>query len=268
MSLIPEPKSEHLIPRFEDMTMLLYGEQSAGKTSFFSGEPDPVICAVEPGSNFVNGRVVDVQSWETFCQLVLEVEQIKKQTPHKVSSVVIDIVDGLYGLCESYICKLHQVNTVKDVGGYGAGHAEVKKEFTRWVTGLYYLCPIRFISHQTDEEYDIVNDSGLIEKRNKKIAQFRGTKGELVRGWCQMVGHMFVNQNDRHTITFKKYGSKLTKDRTGISEQIGDIELPAKTGLSARDKLDGFPFVEKLFEDKAVELGFQLMHHRRPRHGN
>jgi len=265
MSLVPEPKQALYIPRFEDMTMLIYGEQGAGKTSFFSGEDDPLICAVEPGSDFVNGRVVPIHDWATFCQLVQDIYQVKCKTPHLISSVVIDIIDGLYSLCEAHVCSLHGVNTIKDVGGWGAGHAEVKKAFTDWVTSLYQLVPIRFITHQTDEEYEVVNDAGLIEKRQKKTAQFNGKKGELVRGWCQLVGHMFVNQNDKHTITFKKYGSKLTKDRTGIFDQIGDIELPANTGLAIQDKLDGFPFVEKLFEEKAVELNLQLMNHRRPR---
>jgi hypothetical protein len=265
MGLIPEPQENVYIPRFEDMTMLIYGEQGSGKTSFFSGEPDPLICAVEPGSDFVKGRVVNVRNWETFCELVNEVYQIKQREPHKISSVVIDIVDGLYGLCEEHICKIHGVNTVKDVGGYGAGHAEVKKLFTSWVTSLYHLVPIRFLTHQTDEEYEVVNDAGLIEKKMKKTAQFGGKKGELVRGWCQLVGHMFVNANDNHTITFKKYGSKLTKDRTGIFDHIGDIELPNDSGLAVKDKLLGYPHVEKLFEDKAQELGFELINHRRKR---
>lgn len=267
MGLIPEPQMQIVIPRFEDMTMLVYGEQGAGKTSFFSGEPDPLICAVEPGSDFVNGRVVSVNNWETFCGLVTELYAIKQGNPKLISSVIIDIVDGLYGLCEDYICKLHQVATIKDVGGFGQGHAAARKEFTRWVTSLYQLVPIRFITHQTDEEYEVVNEAGLIEKRIKKTSQFNGKKGELVRGWCQLVGHMFVNQNDKHTITFKKYGSKLTKDRTGIFDQIGDIELPAQTGIAIKDKLDGFGHVEKLFEDKAAEMGFDLLNHRRPRNG-
>ena len=265
--MIPEPQNEVKIDRFEDMTMLIYGEQGSGKTSFFSGEPDPLICAVEPGSDFVKGRVVNVRDWATFCHLVSAVYEVKKNDPSKISSVVIDIVDGLYGLCEEHICKLHGVNTVKDVGGYGAGHAEVKKQFTQWVTSLYNIVPIRFLTHQTDEEYELVNDAGLIEKKMKKACQFAGKKGELVRGWCQLVGHMFVNSNDKHTITFKKYGAKLTKDRTGIFDHIGDIELPSDTGLAMRDKLAGYPHVERLFETKAQEMGFELKNHRRPRNG-
>jgi len=113
MGLIPEPQENVYIPRFEDMTMLIYGEQGSGKTSFFSGEPDPLICAVEPGSDFVKGRVVNVRNWETFCELVNEVYQIKQREPHKISSVVIDIVDGLYGLCEEHICKIHGSTQLK-----------------------------------------------------------------------------------------------------------------------------------------------------------
>lgn len=266
MALIPEPQDRVYIPRFEDMTMLVYGEQGSGKTSFFSGEPDPLICAVEPGSDFVKGRVVTIDSWQKFCELVSEVYEVKKNAPWKISSVVIDIIDKLYGLCEDHVCNLHGVNTVKDVGGYGAGHAEVKKLFTAWMTSLYHIVPIRFLTHQTDEEYDVVNDLGLVEKHNKKTCQFGGKKGELVRGWCQLVGHMFVNASGNHTITFKKYGSKLSKDRTGIFDHIGDIELPVSSGLAAKDKLMGYPYVEKVFEEKAEELGFELLNHRRPRH--
>lgn len=267
MGMIPEPQNDIYIPRFEDMTMLVYGEQNAGKTSFFSGEPDPLICAVEPGSDFVSGRVVNVKNWADFCQMVTDIYEMKKNAPDKISSVVIDIVDGLYTYCEDYVCRLHGVNTVKDVGGYGAGHAEVKKIFSQWLTSLYYIVPIRFITHETTEEYETIGESGLIEKRMKKTSQFAGKKAELLRGWCQLVGHMFVNENGRHTITFKKYGSKLTKDRTGIFNHIGDIELPVQSGIEMRDKLLGWPHVEKLFEEKAEELGFKLMNHRRPRYG-
>jgi hypothetical protein len=267
MSLIPERKKGHHVPRFEDLTMLIYGEQGAGKTSFFSGEDDPLICAVEPGSDFIEGRVVPVNDWETFCQLVCEVHEIKKTEPHKISSVVIDIIDGLHRLCEDYVCRLHKAKTVKDVGGYGQGHAEVRKTFTEWLTSLYHAVPIRFITHQTDEEYEVVGQAGLLEKHMKKVAQFNGRKGELIRGWCQVVGHMYVNENAQHVISFKKNGSKLTKDRTGFLDALGDVVLPSDTGLSFQDCRLAYPYVEKKYEEKVRELGFELQNYRRPRHG-
>lgn len=262
--LIPEPQAPNFAPRFEDLTMMIYGDQGAGKTSFFSGEEDPLICAVEPGAEYVNGRVVQIDSWVKFTHLVAELRNLKQADPLAISSVIIDIVDGLYTHCLNHVCGELGISHPSDAG-YGKGWNKVKTEWETWLSRLYHLVPIRFITHQKEEEEDIKNDQGLLEKRMKKAPQFSGSKCELIKGWVRLVGHMYIDYEGRHCISFGKSAIKLTKDRTGVLEDVGDIQLPAETGRMMKDKLLGFPHVEKLYEEKASELGMVLLNHRRLR---
>ena len=86
-------------------------------------------------------------------QLVKNKEQLKD----KISTVVIDTVDEAYKLCEKYICEQAQVDTIKEVGAYGAGYKILDDEFSSTLRELAYAgYGLFFISHS--KEKTLTND--------------------------------------------------------------------------------------------------------------
>lgn len=260
--LIPDKQEGRFIKRFEDLTMMFYGEQGTGKTSFFSGEEDPLIIAIEPGSDNARGRIMPCNDWDTFCQIVMLVEKKKRESSKEISSVVIDIIDGAYSHCMNTVCTKLSITHPSD-SAYGKGWNAVKKQWEGWLRFLYQAVPVRFITHEKIEAEDIKNDQGLIEKISKKTPQFSGTKAELLKGWVSLLGHCYINLDGKYCVDFGKSHIKETKDRTGILQDLGEIVLPSNTGISHKDKLDAFPYLENLYNNRAEQLGFTLLPSKR-----
>lgn len=250
MGLIPERKKVLAVPRFEDLHLLIFGRQGAGKTSFCNGDPDTVTIAAEPGSDFVETRDVKTRDWVTFQRVVMEVHESRKSHPHDISAVVIDIVDNLYEYCSDHICQRLKIAHPSDKKDFGKSWAEITKEWTGWLTSLYDVVSLRFITHQVEVEEERENELGLDQKYTCLAPRFSSNRGaKFLDGIVSAVGHMYVNKRGQHCITFKQNARCAAKDRTGILCELGEIVLPDK-------KTDGFRYVSELYANKAKEMGF------------
>jgi hypothetical protein len=248
MGLIPERNVVNYVPKFANLPILIFGRQGMG----CNGDADTVTVAAEPGADFVQTRAVRTRDWNTFQRTVIEIAAMNKANPHDVSSCVIDIVDNLYDYCRDDVCRRLGIAYPGEKKDFGKSWADVNKEWRGWLTSLLDQTSVRFISHQVEKEEEITNESGLIEEVICKSPKFSGNKGaQFLDGVVRAVGHMYVDKNYRHCITFRPSARIAAKDRTGILCELGEIVLPAQKEL-------GFSHVAALYEAKAIDMGFKI----------
>ena len=106
----------------------IYGPGGAGKTTFGSQMPKPLIIAFEKGYNALPGVYAqDVTTWGEMKQVLRQLDD--PDVKGMFSSVVIDTVDIASQLCQKYLCSQLGIESIGD-GGWGVnGWAKVKKEW-------------------------------------------------------------------------------------------------------------------------------------------
>jgi len=116
-------------------TLLLYGREKIGKTTWLASFPGAIFFSTEPGTKGLpifeyNSDDGGCRSWEILRHGV----KLLEQDTSKFKTVVIDTADRAYELCMDYVCKsLGIPHPGEDIGGkkdYGRSWKEIKKEFT------------------------------------------------------------------------------------------------------------------------------------------
>jgi len=65
------------------------------------------------------------------------------------------------------------------------------------------------------------------------------------------VGHMYVNKDGRHCISFAPSAFVGAKDRIGLLKDLGEIVLPPVPE-------EGFAYVSHLYEEEARKRGLEI----------
>jgi len=116
-------------------TLLLYGREKIGKTTWLSSFPDTLFLTTEPGTKGLrifeyNANHGGCRSWDYIRAAV----KLLEQEPGRFKTVVIDTADRAYEMCMDYVCKnLGIPHPGEDSSGkrdYGKSWKEVRKEFT------------------------------------------------------------------------------------------------------------------------------------------
>lgn len=127
-------------------TILLYGQEKVGKTSFCAQFPKPIILLFEPGGKDLEIYKKEVQDWEHFRGIL---KQIKKDDTFK--NVVFDTTDIAHNMCEKWACDKEGISDPAD-GNYGSGWRAIRKEFTRAILDLTKCGKgVIFTSHATEK---------------------------------------------------------------------------------------------------------------------
>jgi hypothetical protein len=136
-----------------DYSILMYGEEKIGKTTFAAQFPEAIFLMCEPGSKALSIYSRAVNSWvdmKSYLKLLAKDKKFK--------TIVIDTVDVAYLLCEKYCAQQLGVDDINDAE-YGKGWRKVKAEFKQWMSFAGNLGKgIIYISHATEKE--IKNRSG------------------------------------------------------------------------------------------------------------
>lgn len=143
---LPEEKS---VPstNLSDYSVLLYGEEKIGKTTFAAQFPSAIFLMCEPGSKALSIYSRPVNSWQDMKAYLKLLEKDKK-----FRTIVIDTVDVAYLLCEKYCASKLGVEDINDAE-YGKGWRKAKAEFRQWMAFAGNLGKgIVFISHSTEKE--------------------------------------------------------------------------------------------------------------------
>ena len=131
-----------------------------GKTTLASELDHALICGFEQGTNALHNALVQpIIKWEDWQQVVRQLIKNKEELSGKIKTVVVDTVDEAYKLCEKYVCDSYSVDTIKEVGAYGAGYKILDDEFSSTLRELSFAgYGIFFISHSKEKVLE--NDKG------------------------------------------------------------------------------------------------------------
>lgn len=186
MSLLPknEPMEKNITPK----VFFLWGQSMHGKTYLARQFPDPIIINTDGNGKKIDTPHVDVYDFETFVDVLREIEEGK----HTFKTIVIDLVDDIKTFLEEYVCKKYDVENLADAG-FGKGYGDVKATWKRLMIRLtqlpYYVV---FISHvvQLTDEYD---KNKTIEQPSLEQKYLNMTKGRTdVMIKCQKVGKNYL----------------------------------------------------------------------------
>ena len=256
MGIIPERKTVDTVPPFEELSILIFGIQGSGKTTFCNGDLNSITVAAEPGAEFVQTRAVPVHKWDTFIDVLVDAQKHLKEDPEFCSAIIIDIVDNLYDFCLDHVCAQRGIAHPNQKKDYGETWREVTKEWIGWLRHAMRFINLRFITHRKEVANEIINSQGLIEEITQVKPRYSSGGGAVfLDGVCQMVGHMYVNKKGQHCITFRTSAYVAAKDRTGILKELEEIVLP-------ENPQEGFKFVADLYRKRAKEQGFIVQSRR------
>lgn len=129
-----------------DYTILLYGREKIGKTTFAAQFPDVLFLETEPGTRALSVFSQPIVDWTMFVQAVKALEGDKR-----FKTVVIDTADNLYDMCLRSVCRKKGIDHPADEE-YGSGWSAVRKEFVAWNTRLVHQGRgVIWTSHETDK---------------------------------------------------------------------------------------------------------------------
>lgn len=146
MDLEPQKISRNLKGKY----IFAYGPPKIGKTTLIASFPKSLVLCFEPGVNALDGIYAQpVLTWTEFKSVLRELK--KPEVQEKFDFIGIDTVDIAYELCETYICKQHNVENLGDLA-WGKGYSLLAKEFAstfRQIAQLGY--GMIFISHTVEK---------------------------------------------------------------------------------------------------------------------
>ena len=116
--------------------IVIYGPESAGKTTLAAQFPFPLILDTEDGSTHQDVARIQASTEETFFQALRAIAA----ESHPYKTLIIDTVTGAEQFIRERVLKQHKMRHIEDFG-YGRGHNYVREEFNRFLTG----CLDRFI---------------------------------------------------------------------------------------------------------------------------
>lgn len=268
MSLEPTKISRDLKGKF----ILIYGEAKAGKTSFSSLFPKPLLLGFEHGFNALSGiYATDVTSWSDFKRVC---QQLKtNQAKEKYSTVIIDTVGIATDLCEKYVLAQNGVSSLGEIP-WGGGWSIYRKEFEspfRELSQLGY--GIVFIAHSKTKPTEMKDSEG--EPISSVYPDVNKTGFNAVNRLVDVIAYLSVEfhpdgTSDRYLYTRQtptifagsRYKYLETKIPFGYNELVNAIadaiEKEAKEGAEVTDHtILNYEHEERSFQE-AFEEAKQL----------
>src|ERR1700757_1517176 len=120
-------------------SVLLFGQDAVGKTTWAAGSPSPVFIEMEDGTTFMDvDRFPKPKSFKNVLAAVQELSEAK----HDYKTLVIDSLDFLEPLVWSHTC--HE-NSWKDIEapGYGRGYVAALDTWRKFFSSLNALRDLR-----------------------------------------------------------------------------------------------------------------------------
>lgn len=193
----------------------IYGPGGAGKTTFGSQAPSPLILAFERGYNALPGVYAqDVTSWAEMKQVLRQLDDPEVKGMFK--TIVIDTVDIASQLCEKYVCSQLDIENIGDGGWTKNGWSKVKKE---WETVFRTIAmkgyAVVFISHS--KERTITNKDQTTY--NAIGPSCSNAYNEIIKNMVDIEGYIDVNKGERTLILRSEDGTIECKSRFAYIEK-------------------------------------------------
>ncbi len=156
---LPTEKKE-VSTDLRDYTLLVYGREKIGKTTFFSTFPDCLFFCTEPGSKGLH--IFDFNSDHGGCKnwdIVRKGVQLLEKHPTRFKNVCFDTVDRAYDMCLDWICKKRGIEYPgQDEYGredFGKSWRAVKQEFIDIIHRILQLgMGLCFTSHAVESQVE------------------------------------------------------------------------------------------------------------------
>ena len=174
----------------------IYGPGGAGKTTFGSKMPKPLLLAFEKGYNALPGVIAqDVTTWGEMKQVLRQLDDPEIKDTFKTT--IIDTVDIASQLCEKYICNQLGIENIGDGGWTTNGWAKVKREWEttfRNITMKGYA--VVFISHSKDKTFKRKDGT----EYNQIVPSCSTAYNEIIKNMSDIMGYIDVNAGQRTLI--------------------------------------------------------------------
>lgn len=223
------PKKKTKRKRFlEDFTVLVYGREKIGKSTFASNFDKALFLATEEGLKALEVYKITITSWLKFKKTL----KALKTEKHEFRTIVIDTIDLLFKQCAFYVAKKFDFYHPSEEK-WGKGWQLIEDEFSRGINGLVQLHKgVVFISHARDIE---------IKKRGSEITKtmptFPNTCSKVIMPLVDIVLYFGIDYDDN--------GEEIRIALTRPTENIfaGDRTrlLPPKLPLNFKTFLKYFP---------------------------
>lgn len=246
--LLPENK-----PMEKDITpkiFFIWGQSMHGKTYLARQFPNPIIINTDGNGKKIDTPHIDVEDFETFVEVLKEIESGK----HTYQTIVIDLVDDIKTFLEEYVCKKYKVENLADAG-FGKGYADVKTIWKRLMIRLsqlpYYVVFISHIIQITDD-----NDKDkTIEQPSLEQKYLNMTKGRTdVMIKCQKVGNNYIQRCNEKRDYYKRSDIKDPMLLNAIKDvkNLFDDGTPImqKAAITKKIEVVPTPQVEEVKEQK------------------
>lgn len=174
----------------------IYGPGGAGKTTFGSKMPSPLLLAFEKGYNALPGVFAqDVTTWGEMKQVLRQLDDPDIKNTFK--TIVVDTVDIASQLCEKYLCSQLGIENIGDGGWSTNGWAKVKREWEttfRSITMKGYA--VVFISHSKDKTFKRKDGT----EYNQIVPSCSTAYNEIIKNMSDIMGYIDVNNGERTLI--------------------------------------------------------------------
>lgn len=198
MALLPknEPMNKDITPK----VFFIWGQSMHGKTYLARQFPSPIILNTDGNGKKIDTPHIDIEDYETFVNVVKEIEE----GAHTYKTIVIDLVDDIKTFMEEYVCEKYKVDNLADAP-FGKAYHDAKDMWKRLMIRLSQLpYLVIFISHviQTTDEYD---KNTTIEQPSLEQKYLNMTKGRTdVMIKCQKIGKSYLQICNEKRDVYKK----------------------------------------------------------------
>lgn len=193
MGLLPlnKPKDKDITPK----VFFIWGQSMSGKTYLARQFPSPLIINTDGNAKKVTTPSVEVYDFETFVKVLQEIEAGN----HEFKTIIIDLVDDVKTMLQTYVCKKYseQLKTeINDEGEvpYGKGYRDVKSTWQKLMVRLNQLpYNVIFISHIVE----ISENNQTIERPSLEQKFYNMTMGRCDMSIkCRKVGQNYLQLCD------------------------------------------------------------------------
>lgn len=226
MSLLPEnkPKQVDLTPRL----FVIGGPAMSGKTFTACKFPNPILIntdgnckKVTTPSIYLNDKTH--KTYKEKMELLFGVLKELNETTTTYQTIVIDLIEDIFDICEGYVLEKYKVDNLGKVPGYATGYTERKVNMQNVITALktltnkYYVV---VITHTVDKVVDDKQVTMSMLKEDFYIL-LEGKADAVIS--CKKLGNTYITKMTKMRNNYKDAEVQKSVNKE-IMEVIKDYE--------------------------------------------
>ena len=226
MSLLPEnkPKQVDLTPRL----FVIGGPAMSGKTFTACKFPNPILIntdgnckKVTTPSIYLNDKTH--KTYKEKMELLFGVLKEVNETTTTYQTIVIDLIEDIFDICEGYVLEKYKVDNLGKVPGYATGYTERKVNMQNVITALktltnkYYVV---VITHTVDKVVDDKQVTMSMLKEDFYIL-LEGKADAVIS--CKKLGNTYITKMTKMRNNYKDAEVQKSVNKE-IMEVIKDYE--------------------------------------------